>query len=98
MKIYLDLSVSKVAKVQLKDGDAIKDEVIGKSALVLIDTLLKKHHLKLTDLEEVDSFKGPGSFTGLKVGATIANTINYALGNNKTIEPVYEVVNENKEK
>lgn len=90
MKIYLDLSISKLSKVQLKDGGNVVDEVAGPNTLGLIDSLLKKHGLKLTDLEEVDSFPGPGSFTGLKVGAAIANTLNFALGKGERVTPVYE--------
>lgn len=37
-------------------------------------------------IEKVNFNRGPGSFTGLKVGASIANAINYALGKIKVDE------------
>jgi len=90
MKIFLDLSISKVSKVQLCEGERVVDELTGDSPLPLINDLLKKHNLKLEDLEEVGSYPGPGSFTGLKVGAAIANVLNWQLGKEKIVKPVYE--------
>ena len=92
MKIFLDLSISKVSKVQLREGERVVDELTGDSPLPLINQLLKKHGLKLEDLEEVDSYPGPGSFTGLKVGATVANVLNWQLGEEKIIQPTYEPI------
>ena len=90
MKIFLDLSVSKVSRVLLLDGEMVVEELMGDSPLPLIDKVLRKNDLRLQDLEEVDSLPGPGSFTGLKIGATIANILNWQLGNEKTVKPVYE--------
>ena len=90
MKIWLDLSESKISKVQLRDGEKVVDELIGDSPLPMIDAILRKNHIRLEDLEEVDSYPGPGSFTGLKVGATVANVLNWKLGKNVTIRPFYE--------
>lgn len=94
MKIRLDLSVSKVAQVSLLEGDRVVDRATGTSALELIDTLLKKHSLELSAIEEIDSVAGPGSYTGLKIGAAIANTLNYSLGKNKRITPIYQAKND----
>lgn len=43
-----------------------------------IEVFLKGNQKKFDDLESVIVFKGPGSFTGLRIGATVANTIAYA--------------------
>lgn len=43
-----------------------------------IDYLLKKAQLQVQDIVGVSLLIGPGSFTGLRVGATIANGIGYA--------------------
>lgn len=90
MKLYLDLSTSKVSKVTLLENGQIIDSLTGANTLSLIDQILKKNNLDLRDLEEIDSFPGPGSFTGLKVGAAIANTLNYALGKSRRVTPTYE--------
>lgn len=89
MQLYLDLTESKIAMVSLRDGDQTIDELIGPTPLPLIDQLLTKHHLQLTDLEEVNANPGPGSFTGIKVAIAIANTLNMVLGKDKPIHPVY---------
>lgn len=47
--------------------------------LPLIDKLLKKHQLKLSDLSAIEVNTGPGSFTGLRVGIAVANTLSFAL-------------------
>lgn len=48
--------------------------------LQTIDTLLKKAKLSLVDIDEINVHAGPGSFTGLRVGASIANTLAFCLG------------------
>lgn len=44
-----------------------------------IDSLLKESNLSTKDIQIFDVNKGPGSFTGLKIGVTIANVLNWAL-------------------
>ena len=39
-------------------------------------------------MEIYDVNKGPGSFTGIKIGVTIANVLNWALGKKKISELV----------
>ena len=57
----------------------------------LSTTLLSRIHSQLAekdatfrDLDGVVVFKGPGSFTGLRIGITVANTLAYSLGINIT--------------
>lgn len=63
-------------------------------ALLLIDTLLKKHGVALPDIEEIEVNTGPGSFTGLRVGIAVANTLGFILkipvNGEKMIEPAYD--------
>ena len=47
--------------------------------LPMIDELLKKHSIKLEDIGEIEVNRGPGSFTGLRVGKSIANALSFAL-------------------
>ena len=45
-----------------------------------INELLNKSSNSLTDIEGVVIFKGPGSFTGLRIGFSVANALAYSLG------------------
>ncbi|HEX9679573.1 MAG TPA: tRNA (adenosine(37)-N6)-threonylcarbamoyltransferase complex dimerization subunit type 1 TsaB [Candidatus Saccharimonadales bacterium] len=47
--------------------------------LAKIDDLLKRNGLEFADIDGVVGFKGPGSFTGLRIGLTVANTLAYGL-------------------
>jgi len=47
--------------------------------LPLLEELLKKHQLTLQDLTGIEVNPGPGSFTGIRVGISIANTLGYLL-------------------
>jgi tRNA threonylcarbamoyladenosine biosynthesis protein TsaB len=65
--------------------------------LQIVDELLKKTHLKLSDLDEIQVHSGPGSYTGLRVGAAIANTLAFCVSlpmngtaGGKFVYPIYE--------
>lgn len=45
-----------------------------------IDELFKQKGIGYQDLAGIILYKGPGSFTGLRIGASVANTIAYELG------------------
>ena len=47
--------------------------------LLEVKNLLNSAELSLNQLDEVMASNGPGSFTGLRVGATIAKSLAYAL-------------------
>lgn len=79
MKLHLDTSEAKKARVDLIQGEKVIDSVTSDSPLKSIDKIIKKNKLKLSDIEEFDYNTGPGSFTGLRVGAAVINTLNWTL-------------------
>jgi tRNA threonylcarbamoyladenosine biosynthesis protein TsaB len=44
-----------------------------------IEKVLATHDKKLEDLQGIVCFQGPGSFTGLRIGLTVADTLSYSL-------------------
>lgn len=82
MKLFIDTSSSEKIIVGI-DGkkyetDARKEK--AQKLLPFIDELLKKKNLKVEDISEIKVNTGPGSFTGLRVGVSVANTLGWVLG------------------
>ena len=55
------------------------------SLLPQLDTLLKEHSLTPNDIQEIYVSAGPGSFTGLRVGITVARTLGQMLSEAKIV-------------
>jgi tRNA threonylcarbamoyladenosine biosynthesis protein TsaB len=47
---------------------------LGETIHLQMRDLLKRHEMEFKDLGGLVLFKGPGSFTGLRIGASVANT------------------------
>lgn len=52
---------------------------LSDTILINITNLLANQQRKLPDLTGIVVFKGPGSFTGLRIGMSVANTLAYGL-------------------
>lgn len=94
--LFLDTTSNKEIIVRLiVDKETFEEKVAienNRTQVVLptIQNMLKEHGLKIQDIEKVEANPGPGSFTGVRVGAAIANSIVFGLGlSQKHIEPVY---------
>lgn len=55
-------------------------EDTGGETLDRIKQILSKHKVKLIDIETILVNQGPGSYTGVRVGITVANTLAWSLG------------------
>lgn len=51
---------------------------LSKTVHVKIKSLLKAQKLGWEDIEGIVLYKGPGSFTGLRIGFSVGNTLAYA--------------------
>ncbi|OGD56959.1 tRNA (adenosine(37)-N6)-threonylcarbamoyltransferase complex dimerization subunit type 1 TsaB [Candidatus Berkelbacteria bacterium RBG_13_40_8] len=47
--------------------------------VVAIEGVLRKEKLSLQDIDSILVNQGPGSFTGVRVGVTVANTLGWSL-------------------
>lgn len=82
--LSVDTSKSNRIHVQLIMGQKKLNEEsyqqYGSQVLLnLITKLLKKTKLDLKDLDEIKVETGPGSFTGIRVGVSVANALGFAL-------------------
>lgn len=83
--LFIDTSAINTAKIALEiDGkryEKVSESKVMKSQMVLpmIEEMLMQHKEKLTDITAIAVATGPGSFTGLRVGATVANALGYLL-------------------
>lgn len=81
MKLYLDTTSNKMTIVRLEDLEIVKESGIWKSQVVLpmIVELLKQKKANLKDITEIEVNPGPGSFTGIRVGLSVAQALALAL-------------------
>jgi len=61
--------------IQKQPLDTRKAQVI----LPMVEELLGEHKLSLKSLTAIEVNSGPGSFTGIRVGLSIANTLGFLL-------------------
>lgn len=88
MKLIIDTTESKNSQITLAEAGQTLDHLEGESLLVLIQKLLKQKKLRLADVE-LEFTNKPGSYTSLKVGASIVNALNFVQGNDQIIIPTY---------
>ena len=69
----------------LKDNEIIDSEIkeLEQShsiyTIPLIKKILENNNLTVKDLNQIEVINGPGSFTGVRIGVTIAKTLAYTL-------------------
>ncbi|MCH7730755.1 tRNA (adenosine(37)-N6)-threonylcarbamoyltransferase complex dimerization subunit type 1 TsaB [Patescibacteria group bacterium] len=90
MKLFIDTSSSEKIVVGLDDKrfETKARQEKSQKLLPFIDELLSskgrsasgRKKLTLKDITEIEVNTGPGSFTGLRVGVSVANALGWALG------------------
>lgn len=76
-----------ICSVALSDGDkvlAVRETAFGKShagvLTVFINDLLEETQLQALSLDAISVSMGPGSYTGLRIGVSVAKGLSYGLG------------------
>ncbi|MFV0484729.1 MAG: tRNA (adenosine(37)-N6)-threonylcarbamoyltransferase complex dimerization subunit type 1 TsaB [Candidatus Saccharimonadales bacterium] len=76
MKLYLDTSTP-VTILRLDDEEYQWESKrdLAKHLLKFIADKLDENDISWKDITEIHFFSGPGSFTGLRIGAVVVNTL-----------------------
>ena len=81
--LFIDTHDELITVSFIKDSEVFTKEVESEShsthLLPLIDEMLKEKDMKLNDFNRIVAVNGPGSFTGIRIGLTVAKTISYSL-------------------
>ncbi len=91
ISLFLDTSSSYLSCAVIKDNSVLKsiylllEKDMSKFALYKVKELLDELSLKPNDIDKIICVNGPGSFTGLRVGVTIAKTFAWGLEKKLTI-------------
>jgi len=74
-KNTVGLKIENKKFIQTENITVNREQII----LSMIDQILKKHNIEPKDLSAIEINVGPGSYTGLRVGLAIANTLSFVL-------------------
>ena len=80
IRLYLDTSTPKtILRINNKEYKYDFDNDLAEKLLKFIHDKLKKNKKDFKDISEITFMSGPGSFTGLRIGASIVNTLAHEL-------------------
>ena len=83
ISMFIDTSLSDVSIALIKDGkllSKINNSIPGEHSIYVtkyVDDILKENDLSPKDVDEIIVVNGPGSFTGIRIGVTIAKVFAY---------------------
>lgn len=83
--LFLDTSTDRTIVAVYTNDELLKQKNwLGKSdlsetLLPVVDEILKSFSLKIADLDLIAVNTGPGSYTGLRIGLSVANAIAWSL-------------------
>lgn len=80
MILLLDTSTPVCTLILVDGAERFEDEwqadrTLAKGLLTYLHTTLESHGKSWSDITGIGAFEGPGSFTGLRIGLTVLNTI-----------------------
>lgn len=83
-RLYIDTTQRYKKSVILFKGKKELDRREGDIDIVTeIKNILQNNNLNINQISDIEANPGPGSFTGIKIGITIANVLNWVLKKKK---------------
>lgn len=81
MKLSIDTSKADIIVIGINKRRFVSDSKVEKSQKLLsfLDEVLKREKYSLMDVNEIEVATGPGSYTGLRVGVSVAQTLGWVL-------------------
>lgn len=91
MRLRIDTTDNRKTVVSLGGETLVKEykSPQEQDVLAAIDELLGREGKKLADVTAIEVNRGPGAFTSLRVGISVANALSYALNLGSPVEPEY---------
>ena len=92
ISLFIDTSISIPTISLIEDGEILFEfherinSDMSSKILPIIDDGLKQCHLSIKDIKKIFVVNGPGSFTGVRIGVTIAKTLAWSL--NIPVSPI----------
>ena len=92
ISLFIDTSISIPTISLIDDGEILFEfherinSDMSSKILPIIDDGLKQCHLSIKDIKKIFVVNGPGSFTGVRIGVTIAKTLAWSL--NIPVSPI----------
>jgi tRNA threonylcarbamoyladenosine biosynthesis protein TsaB len=83
--LYIDTHDTEIVIGLYKDGNILDSRTKPSTrnhsdfTMPLVKEILDSNNIKVNDLNEILVVNGPGSFTGVRIGVTIAKTLAYTL-------------------
>jgi len=82
IKNILKIDTSNNLKTRIELNSKVFEEERGspseQNVLIMIEKILIDKKIKIEDINSIEIQTGPGSFTGLRVGAAIANALSFS--------------------
>ena len=85
MRLYIDTRNREKIRIVIFEKDKIliskeaNSQINSNTALLLLKDALIEAGLEMEQISEIEVERGPGSYTGTRVGVAIANSLSFAL-------------------